>query len=332
MIDCKKHIIAACFTFILPIMSWAEAPVVDDSENFAIMEGQRISEAPSEPKYDEPVIDQANFDQAHRNNYQVRPASHDDSQPLVKEDSTPRSMQQSTSDSASLIEKVLNLQKEVQELRGQLEVQAHDLKLLQQQQVAFYKDLDARISGGATKSAQAAKPAINLDAAQKKTNLKGATPKPVAVPTPAIKAPATTKTTAATSPVSRGNPADEQISYLAAYELVKNKKYDNAIDAMQAFIQKYPNGGYTANAEYWLGELYLVKKDYTKAIEHFDTVLAKFPSSTKTAASLLKTGYAYSASGNNPEAKKRFELVVRNYPNTQTAQLANSKLNAIRAL
>ena len=40
------------------------------------------------------------------------------------------------------------------------------------------------------------------------------------------------------TPVSRVNPADEQISYLAAYELVKNKRYDDALNAMQYFCTK----------------------------------------------------------------------------------------------
>ena len=48
-------------------------------------------------------------------------------------------------DSESLAEQVHNLQAEIQELRGQIEVQAHDLKMLQQQQLAFYKDLDSRL-------------------------------------------------------------------------------------------------------------------------------------------------------------------------------------------
>ena len=81
--------------------------------------------------------------------------------------------------------------------------------------------------------------------------------------------------------------------------------------AMQTFVQKYPKGGYTANAEYWLGELYLVKKEYPKAIEHFDVVLQQFPSSSKSAASMLKAGYAYAAKGDNQEARKHFNKYVK---------------------
>ena len=43
MINCKRHIIAACFTLMLPLTGWSEAPVVDDSENFAIIDGQQVT-------------------------------------------------------------------------------------------------------------------------------------------------------------------------------------------------------------------------------------------------------------------------------------------------
>jgi tol-pal system protein YbgF len=223
------------------------------------------------------------------------------------------------SDSASLIDKIQTLQKEVQELRGQLEIQAHDLKLLQQQQLAFYKDLDSRLSGGASVSAKAVtdKPAMDLSVGSKES-----APQPNVAKTASVAEPVVTS-------VSRANPADEQISYLAAYELIKNKRYDDALGSMNTFVQKYPRGGYTSNAQYWLGELYLVKKDYAKAIEHFDVVLKQFPTSSKSAASMLKVGYAYAEMGNKPEAQKYLQQVVRAYPNTPTAQLANSKLRTI---
>lgn len=320
MINCKKHIIAACFTLMLPLTGWSEAPVVDNSDNFAMMdEQQAYDEAPVvNPKYDEPPIDNSRND-----NYEID-TNQDDGPALAKEEINTNS-KNNFNDNAKLIDKVQSLQQEIQELRGQLEVQAHDLKLLQQQQVAFYKDLDARLSSNSTKSAQI-KPPTDLNLGAKPT---------ASQPSMPINSPKTVASSTAPKPViavSRINPADEQIGYLAAYELVKNKRYDEAVNAMETFVQKYPQGGYTANAEYWLGELYLVKKDYPKAIEHFELVLKQFPSSSKSAASMLKAGYAYAASGNNQEARKRFQQVVRTYPDTPTAQLASSKLESINAL
>lgn len=322
MINCKKSIITLCFVLMLPFALWAEAPVIDDSENFAMIDRQEEYDAPLvNPKYDDPQIENAELDGPQNDNYSTDTSQSYDEPALVKEDRS------NISDNAKLIDKIQQLQKEIQELRGQLEVQAHDLKLLQQQQVAFYKDLDSRLSNSSTsaKTVQNDKPATDI-------SLGSNSPETLKVASPQIKAGSSNSKPQPVVAVSRANPADEQISYLAAYELVKNKRYDDAIKSMQIFVQKYPRGGYTANAEYWLGELYLVKKDYSKAIEHFEIVLQQYPSSSKAAASLLKSGYAYAEKGDKQEAKKRFQQVVKTYPDTPTAQLASSKLEAINAL
>lgn len=309
MIHCKKHIIAAGFMIFLPLIAWSEAPVVDNSDNFAIVDGQQAYDAPvAQSKYNEAPIVTA------RNDHYPNDVYPDDEGPALARDDQANS----TKNSATLIAKIQSLQQEVQELRGQLEVQAHDLKLLQQQQVAFYKDLDARLGGNASSKVAANKPSLDLDSGSR-------TPPPAVTKTATTPAPIPVPV----NPVSRANPADEQISYLAAYELVTSKRYDDAINAMNTFAQKYPRGGYTANAQYWLGELYLVKKDYAKSIEHFNLVLQQFPTSSKSAASMLKVGYAYAAMGNKDEARKFLQQVVRAYPNSPTAQLASSKLQTI---
>lgn len=324
MIHCKRHIIAVGFTLMLPLTGWSEAPVIDDSENFAIMDGQQLAEAPvANPKYYDPQTENGDFDGAKNDHYQMDGDQSDDGPALVKEDQSSYS-NNNINDNAKLIDKIQALQQDIQELRGQLEVQAHDLKLLQQQQVAFYKDLDARLGNGSAKTAQN-KPETDITLGSKTAAVLPSS----STATKAVKSSTPPQPVIA---VSRTNPADEQISYLAAYELVKNKRFDDAISAMQIFVQKYPKGGYTSNAQYWLGELYLVKKDYPKAIEHFEVVLHQFPSSSKSAASMLKAGYAYAASGDNNAAKIRFQQVTKNYPDTPTAKLANTKLEQINQL
>lgn len=135
MINCKRHIIAAGFTILLPLTVWSDAPVIDDSDNFAMMEEQQAYEAPVvNPKYDEPQVDAPRAEIARNENYDID-VSQDDGSALVKEDIN--DSKSNFNDNAKLIDKVQSLQQEIQELRGQLEVQAHDLKLLQQQQVAF---------------------------------------------------------------------------------------------------------------------------------------------------------------------------------------------------
>ena len=298
-----QFLIAAVFCCLFPVLAVAEAPVVDDSENFAILDDQSS-------KYDEPAVTQgsnaARFDDGVAN----------DERPLAHDDSSSR-----TQKPVEVIDKVQSMQQEIQELRGQLEVQSHDLKVLKDQQLAFYKDLDARLQQGPT--------------GQEKTALPKAAATELSLNQSGIAAPNTPITNAPTLPAivpaatSNGNPADEQLNYMAAYELVRNKKFDQAIPAMQTFLTKYPHGGYTANAEYWLGELYMVKKSYPDAIQHFEVVLNQYPSCSKTAASLLKIGYALAASGKAPEAKVKLNEVIKKYPDTQTARLAATKLQSL---
>ncbi len=299
MSNYHRLIIAACFACVLPFNVFSEAPVVDDSENFALLDEQQAA-------YERPVAKERGY------------TSDSDQESALATDNGEASV--GGANNPALLDKVQGLQQEIQELRGQLEVQAHDLKLLQQQQLAFYKDLDARLRNEPTKIAKN-EPVTDLSIGPKETANKLAiqTNKPVTQPVinPVI------------SNTPRTNPADEQISYMAAYELVKNKKFDEALTSMQSFVTKYPQGGYTANAQYWLGELYMVKNNYTGAIEHFEVVLQQFPSSTKTAASMLKIGYALAASGKKQEAINRLQQVVNTYPNTNTAQLAKAKLESI---
>lgn len=323
MIHCKKNIIAAYFTLILPLTGWSAAPVVDDSENFAIINGQQgHSASVANSKYDDPQIENAELDSPRNARYQIDDPQSDDGLALAKDDQMGEPGND-IEDSAKLIDKIQSLQQEVQELRGQLEVQAHDLKLLQQQQIAFYKDLDSRLGNTGAKSAQSNAPTdISIGAKAPTAQIVA----PVAIP---LKTNSSKIVTPVTGPVSRINPADEQISYMAAYELVKDRRYDAAEKAMHTFVQKYPNGGYTANAQYWLGELYMVKKDYANAIEHFNVVLTQFTSSPKTAASMLKIGYAYTATGDKQEAKRVLQQVIQKFPDTTSAKLAATKLETI---
>jgi tol-pal system protein YbgF len=305
MIKTRSHILAASLICLLPWVSYAYAPVVEESDNFATFDKNQAAD-------DRPLAHDNNQPSRHQQNkYDYDYA---DEQPLAHESS-----HASTNNNASLIAQVLSLQKEVQELRGLVEVQAHELKLLKEQQITFYKDLDARLHN--TNPAASSQPII--------------TPPPAKAASPTVSHPGENKPVSATSaPLEAShsnNPAEEQIHYLAAYDLVKSKRFNEAITAMQAFVTQYPKGGYTANAYYWLGELYMTQKNYASAITDFDIVLQQFPSSSKAAPSMLKIAYALIAAGKKQEAITHLRQVIKNYPDTNTAQLAEEKLKSLGA-
>lgn len=317
---CRGYWLAICLGVSLPFMAQALAPVVDDSDNFAIIEDERAAyESPSSHKY-------AWNRQQESTSWQ---ASHqDDETPLAMDDGN----KDITADpDQKLAEQVQNLQKELQELRGQLEVQNHELKQLKEQQLTFYKDLDARLAAAGNNKTASLAPKIAAPAA-----------KPVLPAAPAMmpsaKAPAPAKVAIVPTGIpgkqaawqkTANNDAQQKDKYQAAYALIQEKRHQEALAAMQAFLVQYPQGAYSANAHYWLGELYMVKNNYPRAIEQFVIVLDQFPQSDKLAASTLKLGYALAASGRTIEARQRLQQVIDHYPGTTVAQLATDKLHAM---
>lgn len=292
MIEWRKLVVYCSVICLFPLYTYATATVIDDSEHFTLAEQSTITE---------PVKgQQQNSQNTHTNEIESALAKDIDNNSNIN---------------TNILGKLAIMQQELQELRGLLEIYAHDLKLLKQQQLTFYKDLDSRIQG--TEALQN-KNKISTDVSQHPIN------------SPDLSIDSTENNPAVSRNTNRGNPADEQISYLAAYDLVKHKRFDEALVAMTSFTNHYPQGGYTANAQYWLGELYMVKNNYPKAIEHFEMVLQQYPGSSKAAASTLKIGYALAASGKTEEAKIRLQEVLRNYPDTPTAQLAIMKLDSLK--
>lgn len=295
MILLARTILLGLLAVSIPVM--ADAPVVDDGENFALLEEQQSPQAAEE----QPV--------AHDDSYTIR--EDDEGHALAHDNSG------GTTKNTSLLNDIQSLQQDLQELRGQLEVQAHEIDELKQQQLTFYQDLEARFN-------HTALPAQHPDqsAAQTQDTNLDVDPKSAG-------GQQQTMSVSTVNASVRGNPADEQISYLAAFDLIKRKKPTNAALAMHQFLNKYPHGGYSANAHYWLGELYLMQKEYKPAMSHFETVLQEFKSSSKCAPSRLKLGYALAEAGRISEAKRELSAVMEQYPDTPVAHMAQNKLHSL---
>lgn len=271
--------------------TFADAPVIDKSQNYNVYADGSDSIGTGEVQWTEPKqIAKADTSQSLSQDSSIAIQDTTDEQPTKELFSS----------------RIDAMQREIQQLRGLIEVQAHDLKLLRQQQQAFYKDLDQRLA--------------NVDSQEEKaTNTMD-----LEVNTPATDKPTLPKST----PVS-ANPADEEIAYAAAYELVRNKEFSQALPAMKTFISSYPNSQYAPNAHYWLGELLLAEKQVSGAIIEFQTVLSNYPKSTKAAAAMLKLGFAYIDLGETQKAHTQLQQVMSQFPDTSTARLAKARLNAL---
>jgi tol-pal system protein YbgF len=124
-----------------------------------------------------------------------------------------------------------------------------------------------------------------------------------------------------------GERSDEaSADYRAAVELVKAGSHPEAIEALHAFLRKYPRNDYADNAQYWLGEAFYAQKDYPHALAEFRNVIETYPRGNKVPDALLKVGYCYQALGQGDKARAVLEQVVNLYPKTEPAALATKRL------
>jgi tol-pal system protein YbgF len=195
-----------------------------------------------------------------------------------------------TQKSQQLDRKIRILQEEIQKLRGLLESDRHQLEKAIIQQKLLYEDLDRRFSQ------------INTS----------------------------DESTASTKSFNyHDDKLAQQDLYTKAYKNIKTRDYTKAIELFNKYLENYPKGLFGANANYWLGEIYMIQSDYNKALVAFDEVMTKYPKSTKSADALYKKGLAHIYLKDFNQAKKYLKAVKKQYKNTTAARLADKQLQSI---
>jgi tol-pal system protein YbgF len=221
--------------------------------------------------------------------------------------------------------KTEELQSEVQSLRGQVEQLNHQIQQLQNHTRTMYSDLEKRM-----KKTHDTTLATNNDPLPADNVDTNTTKKPDTIAKATSKEESKEKTIAAADSQTQPNVAEEQQTYQTAYDLIKAKKYNEAISALQKMLQKYPSGQFAANAHYWLGELYGLTGKNEESSKEFRTIVSNFPDSPKVADAQLKLGMIYASDLKWRDAKTQFKKVVSRYPGTASAHLASEQLKQLK--
>jgi tol-pal system protein YbgF len=204
----------------------------------------------------------------------------------------------------NLFYQIQQLQQEVMRLNGRVEEQAHELRQLREQSRQRYVDLDKRLSeGGGTAPAAS----------------NGGSAAPVRA-TPVVSA------TVARSSAGAEQPGEGD-AYQAAYGLVVGRQFAQAIPAFQQFLRDYPDGKYAPNAQYWLGELYLVSEpaDLESARQAFALLISQYPENAKAPDALYKLGKVQFMKGNREKAREYLDLVISQYSGSNSAAVNLAK-------
>ena len=115
-------------------------------------------------------------------------------------------------------------------------------------------------------------------------------------------------------------------NYQAAFLLLKDSQYDQAIAAFTKFLADFPDSSLADNAQYWLGEAYYVTKDYPTALAAFQRVVDKYPQSRKVPDALLKVGYCQYELKQWDQARAVLGTVTSRYGDTPAGRLAQQRL------
>jgi tol-pal system protein YbgF len=116
-------------------------------------------------------------------------------------------------------------------------------------------------------------------------------------------------------------PASEaQREYDRALAFVNGHDYDHGIEALGAFLARYPDDGHAEAALYWKAECYLAKGEFGEAADEFEATLARFPKGSKTADCLFALGSCADRLGNREKSKAYYERLTREYPKSDAAR------------
>ena len=202
-----------------------------------------------------------------------------------------------------LYQQVQQLQQEVRQLRGLVEVQSNQIERLKQDARTRYVDLDQRINQLGSR--------IPVDAAAPTVAPVTATT-PAVVTTPVVEAPKTP------------SPDDEKKAYFSAYEVYRSGGPNKAINPMREFIKTYPQSTYIPGAYYWLGEFYLAASpaDVNNARKSFRILIEQFPDAPKAPSALYKLASLADVDGKTSEAARYLQDILKRFPASPEAASA----------
>jgi tol-pal system protein YbgF len=216
-----------------------------------------------------------------------------------------------------LLNQIGQMRTELQQLRSLVEQLQNENEQLKQTSRDQYLDLDGRLNrleGGTPPASPAAGP-------------------PVAPPqaaSPAVPASAERPPSVHGDVGAMANTGDERAAYNVAFDALKGGNYADAAQLFLSFLELYPNGAYTPNALYWLGESYYVTQNYQLAAQQFRTLLERYPTHDKASGSLLKLGLSEYGLGKVNDAERTLSDVVAKYPNSDVARTADDRLRSMQ--
>ena len=133
---------------------------------------------------------------------------------------------------------------------------------------------------------------------------------------------------AAAAPTVAGAPAeDEGAAFDAARHLMVGGDYDAAEAAFAAFVQTYPDGAKTPEANYWWGKTLDIRNANAQAATAFISAIRGWPKTSWAPDATVELARQLIAMGKSPDACATLDELGRRYPKA-SAQVKSRAANA----
>ena len=198
-----------------------------------------------------------------------------------------------------LLEKINLLKKEIESLTASIETNNLTISRLEEANQIRYVDLDKRIHLLETK--------LLFEETQEEESLE-------------------TSLNPLSGLVEEDIDAGEFGLWSNSMKLLDNSRYSEAAENLRLLILSYPNGTYTGDAYFWLGEIYLVQEMFEDSSEILNAFVTKFDDHPRKADGLYKFAIAKVNLEEFGAAETLLQEVISNYPNSGAALLAEQDL------
>ena len=198
-----------------------------------------------------------------------------------------------------LSQQVNSVERRGDELQGRVEELEHNSESTAERQRQLYADLDTRMQ----------ELEASVQAGNRVSVMDGGTLTPGQLPMPG---------------------GSDRDNYQAAFELLKEQRYEPAAMAFEQFLVAFPDSELADNAQYWLAESHYVTQQFELALQEFQVVINRHPDSRKVPDALLKMGYCNYELERWDAARASLSRVQSEYPETTAARLAGQRIERMQ--
>jgi len=200
-----------------------------------------------------------------------------------------------------LLSQIDRLNQELSKVKGQLEIAGHNIDLGQQRQKDLYVDLDGRLrkleTTGTASVADSAAPSSSAQVENK----------------------------------DAANNIEAK-DFDAAIALSAAGKHKEAFDALDKFLQTYPNSVSVPEAQYALGLTQFSLKNYKAAIATQQKMIKQFPDHAKVPDATFSIANCQIQLADIDGAKKTLRSLVETYPNSSVIPNAKRRLTVLESI